>query len=317
MRAGVARGLDRASKGMTAGHADSRCLRRSCRRLRWSGRAGGRARGRCGRGVEHPADRRPADARRPDLPPSRHRRCWLPRGLPPNPKHARGTGVAVMLALETRWSRRRASSVVDTSPGGLFRIQNVRGDWHDLRRGRQGDPGHGAGTTRPQALPGWTLLGVVAAGRAQAMAKSHGARPGWALCPGCWGSLLLTSCPAAPIGGRGRGRTERPPVACAGPGRAGPAGRVRPGARSPRGLQYAVYLAAHRSGVHSLTCMNCTSGLGAGDVRGAVSPGRGMWLLRRLPGNARSRPTAPAWLRAGLVGGPRPGRPGREMVPDS
>ena len=87
--------------------------------------------------------------------------------------------------------QRTSGTVVDISPGGPFRIQYARNDRADSVRARQVILATGA-YDRPVALPGWTLPGVVAAGGAQAMAKSHGVLPGGRLVVFGSGPLLLT-----------------------------------------------------------------------------------------------------------------------------
>ena len=96
--------------------------------------------------------------------------------LTTEPEHARGLALLSRLR-QSLVQQVTSGTVVDISPGGPFRIQYARNDRADSVRARQVILATGA-YDRPVALPGWTLPGVVAAGGAQAMAKSHGVLPG-------------------------------------------------------------------------------------------------------------------------------------------
>jgi thioredoxin reductase len=235
------------------------------------------------------------------------------RVLTTKPEHARGLALLSRLR-QSRVQQVTSATVVDISPGGPFRIQYVRGDRTDSVRARQVILATGA-YDRPVALPGWTLPGVVAAGGAQAMAKSHGVLPGRRVVLAGSGPLLLTFAvqlhrwgvqvaAVTELAGRPRARDL--------------AALARRGALAPdyirQGLQCAGYLAAHRVPVHFRT--RVTRILGSEQVTGVILS-RVDHGGRPLVGSDRTVQADCVCLGYGLVPSPELARlSGCEMVPD-
>jgi thioredoxin reductase len=235
------------------------------------------------------------------------------RVLSTEPEHARG------LALLSRLRRSgvqqvTSATVVDVTPGGPLRITFVRNERTVTVRARQVILATGA-YDRPVALPGWTLPGVMAAGGAQAMAKSHGVLPGRRAVVAGSGPLLLTFAvqlhrwgvqvaAVTELAGRPRAREV--------------AALARRGAAAPdylrQALRYTGYLAAHRVPVHLRT--RVTRILGSEQVTGVILS-RVDRAGRPLPGSDRAVEADCVCLGYGLVPSPELARlSGCELVPD-
>jgi D-hydroxyproline dehydrogenase subunit alpha len=235
------------------------------------------------------------------------------RVLTTEPEYARGLALLSRLR-QSRVQQLTSATVVDISAGGPFRIHYVRDGRAGSVRARQVILATGA-YDRPVALPGWTLPGVVAAGGAQAMAKSHGVLPGRRVVVAGSGPLLLTfAVQLHRWGVRVAAVTEladrprvRDLVALAGRGALAP-DYLR------QGLQYAGYLAAHRVPVHFRT--RVTRILGSEQVTGAILS-RVDRVGRPLPGSAAAVEADCVCLGYGLVPAQELARlSGCEMVPD-
>jgi len=235
------------------------------------------------------------------------------RVLTAEPDHARGLALLSKLR-RSRVQQVTSATVVDITPGAPFMIRYVHDDRTASVRARQVILATGA-YDRPVALPGWTLPGVMAAGGAQAMAKSHGVLPGRRVVVAGSGPLLLTFAvqlhqwgaqvaAVTELAGRPRVR-DLAELAWRG---AAAVDYLR------QGLQLTGYLAAHRIPVHFRT--RPTRILGSEQVTGVILS-RVDRAGRPMPGSARTVEADCVCLGYGLVPSPElAGLAGCEMVPD-
>ncbi|HEY7146863.1 MAG TPA: NAD(P)/FAD-dependent oxidoreductase [Streptosporangiaceae bacterium] len=235
------------------------------------------------------------------------------RALTAAPDHARGAALLSRLR-QSRVRHVTSATVVDIEPGDPLTVRYVRAGRTAAVRARQVILATG-GYDRPVALPGWTLPGVMAAGGAQAMAKSHGVLPAGRVVIAGSGPLLLAFATqlhqwgaqvvaVTELAGRPRARDL--------------AALARAGALAPaylrQGLRYAGYLAAHRIPVHFRT--RATRVLGTGQVTGVVLS-RVDHGGRPLPGSAAVLEADCVCLGYGLVPSAELARlAGCELVPD-